>query len=174
MSFSAQQPERVKVSNLTPQSRRVSLTAKVVSTNPLREVVSRRDGTSHKVGEYLIGDETGTVLLTLWDADIEKVKDGDTVEIGNAYVTLFRGQMRLNIGKFGTLEISKTSIETVNTENNLSEKTYEQERSYGGYGQRRGGYGGGGGFGGGYGSGGGYGGYGRDRRGGGGRGGGFD
>jgi ssDNA-binding replication factor A large subunit len=174
MSFGAQQSERVKIANLTPQSRRVSLTAKIVSTNPLREVVSRRDGTSHKVGEFMIADETGSVLLTLWDADIEKVKDGDTVEIGNAYVTLFRGQMRLNIGKFGTLEISKTSMETVNTENNLSEKTYEQERSYGGYGQRRGGYGGGGGFGGGYGSGGGYGGYGRDRRGGGGRGGGFD
>jgi replication factor A1 len=173
MSFGGQQSERVKISNLTPQSRRVSLTAKVVSTNPLREVVSRRDGTSHKVGEFVIGDETGTVLLTLWDADTEKVKDGDTIEIGNAYVTLFRGQMRLNIGKFGTMEISKTSIETVNTENNLSEKTYEQERSYGGYDQRRGGYGGGGGggFGGGYGSGGGYG---RDRRGGGGRGGGFD
>jgi len=162
MSFSDQQPEKVKVGNLNPRSRRVNLTAKIVSTNPIREVVSRRDGTSHKVGEFLIGDETGVVLLTLWDADIDKVKDGDTVEIGNGYVTLFRGQMRLNIGKFGTLEISKTSIEDVNQGNNVSEKTYEQERSYGGYGSRRGGYGGGGG----------YGGY--DRRGGDRRGRGFD
>lgn len=162
MSFGAQQSERVKVENLNPRSRRVSLTAKVVSMNPVREVVSRRDGTAHKVGEALIGDETGVVLLTLWDADIEKVKEGDTVEIGNGYVTLFRGQMRLNIGKFGTLEISKTSVENVNQGNNVSEKTYEQERSYGGYGSRRGGYGGGGG----------YGGY--DRRGGDRRGRGFD
>jgi replication factor A1 len=157
MSFGGQQSERVKVTGLTPRSRRVSLTAKIVSTTPLREVVSRRDGTTHKVGEFLVGDETGVVLLTLWDADIEKVKEGDTVEIGNGYVTLFRGQMRLNIGKFGTLEISKTSIENVNQGNNLSEKTYEQERSFGGYGGR-GGYGGGGG---GYGGRGGYG----DRRG---------
>ena len=154
MSFGGQQSERVKVGNLNPRSRRVNLTAKIVSTNPLREVVSQRDGSAHKVGEFLVGDETGVVLLTLWDADIEKVKEGDTVEIGNGYITLFRGQMRLNIGKFGTLEISKTSIENVNQENNLSEKTYEQERSYGGYGSRRsGGYGGG------------YGGYDRERRG---------
>jgi len=142
MSFGGQPSERVKVGNLNPRSRRVSLTAKIVSTSPLREVVSRRDGSAHKVGEFLIGDETGVVFLTLWDADIEKVKEGDTVEIGNGYVTLFRGQMRLNIGKFGTLEISKTSIEEVNQENNLSEKTYEQERSVGGYGSQRGGYGG--------------------------------
>ena len=153
MSFGGQPSERVKVGNLNPRSRRVSLTAKIVSTSPLREVVSRRDGSAHKVGEFLIGDETGVVFLTLWDADTEKVKEGDTIEIGNGYVTLFRGQMRLNIGKFGTLEISKTSIEEVNQENNLSEKTYEQERSFGGYGSRRGGYGGG------------YGGYDRERRG---------
>jgi len=154
MSFGGQTSERVKVGNLSPRSRRVSLTAKIVSTNPVREVVSRRDGSTHKVGEFLVGDETGVVLLTLWDSDIDKVKEGDTVEIGNGYVSLFRGQMRLNIGKFGTLELSNTSLENVNQENNLSEKTYEQERSYGGYGSRRpgGGYGG-------------YGGYDRERRG---------
>ncbi len=142
MSISNQPSERVKVENLTPRSRRVSLTAKIVSTIPPREVVSQRDGSNHKVGEFMVGDETGSVLLTLWDADIEKVKEGDTVEIGNGYITLFRGQMRLNIGKFGTLEISKTSIENVNQGNNMSEKTYEQERSYGGYGRGGGGYGG--------------------------------
>jgi len=169
MSFSSQPSERVKVENLTPRSRRVSLTAKIVSVNPVREVASRRDGSTHKVGEFLIGDETGVVLLTLWDADIEKVKEGDTVEIGNGYITLFRGQMRLNIGKFGTLEISSTAMENVNQGNNMSEKTYEQERSsYGGYGRGGGGFGGGyGGSRGGYGgSRGGYGGGGYDRRGG--------
>jgi replication factor A1 len=167
MSFNNQPAERVKVENLTPRSRRVSLTAKIVSTIPPRDVVSQRDGSNHKVGEFMVGDETGVVLLTLWDADIEKVKDGDTVEIGNGYITLFRGQMRLNIGKFGTLEISKTSLENVNQGNNMSEKTYEQERSYGGYG-RGGGYGGSrGGYGGSRGGyGGSRGGYGSERRGG--------
>jgi len=137
MSFVDQPAERIKVEGLNPRSRRVNLTAKVLSMNPVRDVVSQRDGSSHKVTEYLIGDETGVVLLTLWDADIEKIKEGDTIEVGNGYVTLFRGQMRLNIGKFGTLEISKTSIENVNRDNNLSEKTYEQERTFGGYGPRR-------------------------------------
>jgi len=156
MSFRDQPTENVKVEGLSPRSRRVNLTAKVVSSNPVREVVSRNDGSSHKVTEFVVGDETGVVLLTLWDADIVKVKEGDIVDIGNAYISLFRGQMRLNIGKFGTMAPSKTSIGEVKKENNLSEKTYEQERSYGGYGGQRGfggdrSYGGGGGGGGGYG-----------------------
>jgi replication factor A1 len=92
--------------------------------------------------------------LTLWDDNIEKVNDNDTVRIENGYVTLFKGNMRLNIGKYGKLEPAAAPFEgTVNTENNVSSKTYEQERRP---------FRGGGGFGGG----GGYG--GRDRRGGGG------
>lgn len=153
MSISDQPVEKVKVETLSPRSRKVNLTAKIVSTIPPRDVVSQRDGSSHKVGEFMVGDETASILLTLWDADIEKVKDGDTVEVINGYITLFRGQMRLNIGKFGTLEISKTSMENVNEGNNMSEKTYEQERRYGGYGRGGGGYGGSRG---GYGGGGGY------------------
>jgi len=86
------------------------------------------------------------------------------VRIENGYVTLFKGNMRLNIGKYGKMEMAKEPLEgEVNTENNVSSKAYEQERRPfrrgGGYGGGRGG----GGYGGGRG-GGGYGG-GRDRRG---------
>jgi hypothetical protein len=42
--------------------------------------------------------------------------------------------MRLNIGRYGTLEPAETNIETVNTDNNLSEKQFEDERRrYGGF-----------------------------------------
>src|SRR5512137_353300 len=121
-----------------------------------------RDGSPHKVSDALIGDETGVVYLTLWDDNIEKVNDGETVRVENGYVTLFKGNIRLNIGKYGKLEPAQTPLAAeVNTENNVSSKAYEQER--------RPYRGGGRGFGGG---GGGYG--GRDRRGGGGYGGGGD
>src|SRR5208337_5140273 len=105
----------------------------------------------------LVGDETGVVYVTLWDDNIEKVNEGDTIRVENGYVTLFKGNIRLNIGKYGKLEPAKEPLAVeVNTENNVSSKAYEQERRpYRGGGR---GYGGGGG---------GYG--GRDRRGGGGR-----
>jgi replication factor A1 len=158
------QPVEAKVGELTPQSRAVNVTAKVVSKSEIREIPMGRDGSAHKVCDALVGDETGSVYLTLWDDNIEKVNEGDSIRVENGYVTLFNGNMRLNIGKYGKLEPAKEPLTVeVNTENNVSSKTYEQERrSFG----RGGGYGGGrgGGYGGGRGGGGGYG--GRDRRGG--------
>jgi len=122
-----------EVGNLNPGSRSLNLTVKVISKNPVREVVSRRDGTSHRVTEALVGDETGSILLTLWDDTIESVTEGDVVVVNNGYIRLFRGSMRLNIGRFGSLEASEEDIENVNTENNMSDKQYEQERRYSGY-----------------------------------------
>lgn len=125
-----------KVGNLNPGSRSLNMTVKVVSKNPVREVVSRRDGSSHRVTEALVGDETGSILLTLWDDTIESVTEDDVVDVNNGYVRLFRGSMRLNIGRFGSLEASEEDIENVNTENNMSDRQYEQERRYSSYGRR--------------------------------------
>jgi len=168
-------PVEAKVGDLTPQSKAVNVTAKVVSKTEIREIPMGRDGSPHKVSDALVGDETGVVYLTLWDENIEKVNESDSIRVENGYVTLFKGNIRLNIGKYGKLEPAKEPLSVeVNTENNVSSKTYEQERRpFRGRGGGRGGYGGGGGRGrGGYGGGGG-GGYrgdrdNRDRRGGGG------
>jgi replication factor A1 len=164
------QPVEAKVGDLTPQSRAVNVTAKVVSKTEIREIPMGRDGSPHKVSDALVGDETGVVYLTLWDDNIEKVNEGDTVRVENGYVTLFKGNIRLNIGKYGKLEPAKEPLTVeVNTENNVSSKTYEQERRP--FRDRGGGrgFGGGGGYGGRDRRGGGGGGYGgRDRRGGGG------
>jgi replication factor A1 len=128
-----------KVEDLNTNSRRVNITVRVESRNPVREVSSRSDGSTHKVTEVLVGDETGCVFLTLWDDNIEKINDGDTIKINNGYVSLFRGSMRLNIGRYGSFEAVEEGIEEVKTDNNLSDKQYEQERRY----SRSGGGGGG-------------------------------
>jgi len=162
------QPVDAKVGELTPQSRAVNVLAKVVSKSEIRDIPMGRDGSAHKVCDALVGDETGSIYLTLWDDNIEKVNESDTVKVDNGYVTLFKGNMRLNVGKYGKLELSETPMDVeVNTENNVSSKEYDQPRRP--YRGRSGGYGGRGG-GGGYGGRGGGGGYGG--RGGGGRGGG--
>jgi replication factor A1 len=153
-----QTPANVKVDSLNPQSRQLNLTVKVVKKGEPRETVSRSDGSSHKVVDALVGDETGAIYMTLWDDNIEKVKDGDIIDVKNGYVSLFKGSMRLNIGRFGSFEASQAAIAEVNDKNNLSDKTFEQERrpyqgfrprygDEGGYrGGGRGGGSGGGGF----------------------------
>jgi replication factor A1 len=161
----------MKVSDLQPYSKQVNTTVKIVQKGEARETVSRQDGTTHRVLDALVGDETGAIYMTLWDENIDKVNEGNTVMVKNGYVRPFKGSMRLNIGRYGSLEPAESALGDVNTQNNLSDKMVEERppyRSYGGGGRfGGGGYGGGrgggygGGRGGGYGRGGG--GYGRGR-----------
>jgi len=141
--------EPIKIGELTPSSREVNVVVKVVSKSETRSVTSGRDYTIHRVADALVGDETGCIYLTLWDDNIDKINEEDTLSINNGYINLFRGSMRLNIGRYGSFEVMKESpISEVNIDNNLSSKQYEQERrypprreSYGYGGERRGGYG---------------------------------
>ena len=122
--------ELMKVEKLGPNSREVNTVVKVVSKSEVRNVTGR-DYSVHRVADASVGDETGCVVLTLWDDNIDKINEEATIRVTNGYVNLFRGNMRLNIGRYGSFEIlEETPITEVNTENNLSEKRYEQERRY--------------------------------------------
>ncbi len=52
-----------------------------------------------------ISDETGTVKLTLWNEQIDKVNVDDTVSVENGFIKTFRGEIQLNIGKYGRLNV---------------------------------------------------------------------
>jgi len=125
----------IKVGELRTYSRRVNLVAKIVERREEREVFSRSDGRSHRVAESLIGDETASVLLTLWDEDIDRFEAGDVIQISNGYANLFRGSLRLNIGRYGSAEKVDQDLAEVNAENNLSMKQYGEgyRRSSRGY-----------------------------------------
>jgi replication factor A1 len=130
--------ELLKVEKLTPSSREVNTIVKVLSKSEVRNVTGR-DYSARRVADALVGDETGCVYLTLWDDNIDKISEEATIRVTNGYVNLFRGNMRLNIGKYGSFQLLEESpITEVNTENNLSDKRYEQERRYRRYGERRG------------------------------------
>ena len=135
---SSEGKDLIKVEKLTPYARGVNVIVKVVSKSEVRNVTGR--GGPHTVADALVGDETGSVILTLWDDTIEQIDEEDTISITNGYVNLFRGNMRLNIGRYGSFEaLEESPITEVNTENNLSLKQYEQERRYQPYRPRYGG-----------------------------------
>jgi len=115
-----------KIASLKPGLRNLSVTVKIVNIGAPRTIPPRRGGRSHLVAEALVGDETGSVILTLWDDQIKKFKAGDTIEIENGYTTVFKGSLRLNTGKSGRMEKIENKIGEVNTRNNLSERTYIQ------------------------------------------------
>lgn len=124
--------DMVKIGNLTQYSRKVYTVAKVISKTEEREVTSRSDMSTHKVAEALIADETGSIYLTLWDDVLDQVVDDQILNIKDAYVNLFRGSMRLNLGRYGSYELlDEAPFEDVDLDNNLSSKVFErQPRGY--------------------------------------------
>ncbi|MCS4541987.1 MAG: hypothetical protein HY929_06685 [Euryarchaeota archaeon] len=121
--------ELTVVGDLSPTSRNVNIIVKVVKKGDVKEIISRKDGSHHRVGDATVGDETGIVLLTLWDDMIEKLEVDHIYKIRNSFTSIFKGSLRLNLGRYGTIEeMKEKEIDRVNTENNLSEKRYEVPR----------------------------------------------
>jgi len=126
-----------KIKDLTAKSKRVNVVFKVVSVDEVKNVRSKKDRVAHAVTEAVVGDDTGTVLLTLWDEKVEQVQAGKTYKLVNGYVTLFKGTIRLNIGKYGELSEAEDLGAEVNQENNMSEHVYDEykrDRQYEGFG----------------------------------------
>jgi replication factor A1 len=143
--------ETRKVGELNPQTKRVNLLVKVISVGDAKEIPNRFGAEPRRVAEAVVGDETGTVILSLWQDQIGTVQADDVLEIENGYISLVQGHMRLNVGKYGKIVKSEKQIPEVNSAVNLSDAEHEQERRRfgprpGGFrpgGQRRDGYRGG-------------------------------
>jgi len=153
-----------KVRDLTPNSKQVNVLAKVINVGEPKEVMGKF-GDPRKVCEAVVGDDTATIILSLWNEQIGSIAKDEVILVDNGYVSLVRGHMRLNVGRYGNLSKSTEAIAEVNQSLDMSQQEFESERrSFGGGGYRDRGGGGGGGYGGGrYGGGGGGGGQGRER-----------
>lgn len=84
--------------------RGVNIRGEITEISETREVMTRY-GTTAKVATATLKDNSGSVKLTLWNEDIDKVTPGSIVEVSNGYTTAFRGVLQLNIGRFGKLKI---------------------------------------------------------------------
>ena len=141
-----------KVRDLTPNSKQVNVLAKVVSVGEPKEVMGKF-GDPRKVCEAIVGDDTATIILSLWNEQIGTIAKDEVVLVDNGYVSLVRGHMRLNVGRYGNLSKSTEAIAEVNQTLDMSQQEFESERrSFGGGYRDRGGYGGGRNYGGGGGS----------------------
>ena len=62
-------------------------------------------GKTGRVANATLKDDTGTIKLSLWNEQIDTVKQGATVRITNGYVGEWKGELQLSTGKFGKLEV---------------------------------------------------------------------
>ncbi|KAI3710235.1 hypothetical protein L2E82_40011 [Cichorium intybus] len=126
-------PVFVKVGDLKPGTNGHTLAVKVLSATTVLDKKSRytssytsRPGAAHtRISECLIGDETGTVLFTARNDQVDLMKPETTVIIRNAKIDMFKGSMRLAVDKWGRIEVTEPASFTVKEDNNLSLIEYE-------------------------------------------------
>jgi len=83
----------------------INITAKLRDKGEVRTVTTKFGET--KVCDAFLEDETGSIKLTLWAEDTEKVNDGNMVSLEGGYTTTFRNEVQLNKGrKDGKLEVT--------------------------------------------------------------------
>lgn len=102
---------RLEIKNVTPGIKNLNLTARIFRVFPAREF--EREGKKSSVANVILGDETGTVRLSLWDDQtmmLEKLKNGSAVEIFGAYTKDDgRGGTEIRVSKRGGIKVLEQS-----------------------------------------------------------------
>jgi replication factor A1 len=126
-------PVFTKVDQMKPGTNGHTLIAKVLSSETVLQKGGTRPSSSSLnnilrptvISECLIGDETGTIIFTARNEQVELMKSGNTVIIRNAKIDMFKGSMRLAVDKWGRIEVTDPAEFTVKEDNNLSLIEYE-------------------------------------------------
>ncbi|KAL0407389.1 UNVERIFIED_CONTAM: hypothetical protein Slati_4052800 [Sesamum latifolium] len=124
-------PVFVKVDALKPGTTGHTLVVKVVNSNTVLNKKPRNptfrgpQNQNTRIAECLVGDETGTILFTARNDQVELMKPGNTVILRNAKIDMFKGSMRLAVDKWGRVEVAEPANFVVKEDNNLSLVEYE-------------------------------------------------
>lgn len=103
-------PAHVKIEDLRVGMKKVNVVAEVLETaKPSKVHTQFRDNAL--VSNATIGDETGKILLCLWDQQVDAVSTGESIEVANAHVASFKGERQLRLGKNGKI----TKLENINS-----------------------------------------------------------
>jgi len=107
-----------QVSKMHPSSKGLNFKLKIVG-----DVTATENG---KWFEALAGDTSGTVLLSLTEAQKAGLSMGKNVIVQNAAVKMVQGHIRLAVDKWGKIETTAEELEgDVNKDKNVSETEFE-------------------------------------------------
>ncbi|PKA49298.1 Uncharacterized protein AXF42_Ash014200 [Apostasia shenzhenica] len=121
-NFNLRKPVFAKVDQLRPGTRGHTLAVKVVDSKVIKQK-GRPDGPQPRqmrISECLVGDETGMIVFTARNEQVDLMKPGSTLILRNAKIDIYKGSMRLAVDKWGRVEVTDPGDFTVKEDNNLS------------------------------------------------------
>ncbi len=91
----------MKVNELKDKTKVDELILKITKKEAPREV----RGGALRVCNFEGEDDTGKVTITLWNEQIDQVKEGDQIKITNGWCASYQDKLQVSPGKFGKLEV---------------------------------------------------------------------
>jgi len=120
-------PVFVQVKDLSPASVGFNVIVKVGEIKPIMNRLNL-DGTRLRISEAVVGDATGSIILSLRNDQIALVGEGDGLILRNAKIDMVNnGYMRVAIDRWGVIEkVTEEQVQfEINKGENLSEVEYE-------------------------------------------------
>jgi GNAT superfamily N-acetyltransferase len=91
------------INSLSSDMKKIVVEGKIVEKALPRSVKSRRRWQVLTVAEATLKDNSGDIVLVLWNEQIKQCTVGDKVRIEGGYVRKYLGVRQLNVGKVGKL-----------------------------------------------------------------------
>jgi replication factor A1 len=91
----------MNLNELRPGMENVNLSVRVLRLEEPRKVTTN-SGFTHVLIEGKVEDETGMMDLTVWNEQIESLKNveiGKTIDLRNCFITSFKGVLSVNVGR---------------------------------------------------------------------------
>tara|TARA_Y100000310_G_C20701769_1_gene830625 strand:- start:4634 stop:5773 length:1140 start_codon:yes stop_codon:yes gene_type:complete len=98
---------KLQIKNILPGMRSVETVGKVTQKFDIHEF--QKEDRKGKLGSMVIGDETGTIRIVLWQEQADKlnsIKEGDIIKIKDGYSKDNQGKKEVHISEKGTLIIN--------------------------------------------------------------------
>ena len=96
---------KAKIEELKVGMKHVNLEARVVEIPKPKMVYTKWSQRPGYVSNVLIADKTGTIRISLWNENINKVSEGDLIKIEDFKVSSFNGAPQLRMGRTGKISV---------------------------------------------------------------------
>jgi len=92
----------MKISDLKAGTGNVNVSGEISEKEDAREVITKF-GKKLRVASAKLKDDSGEIVLSLWNDDADGFAVGDKVKVENGWVSEFKNTPQLSAGKFGKI-----------------------------------------------------------------------
>ena len=94
----------MKIAEIRAGASNTSVSGEITTVEEPRSVTTKF-GKTTRVANATLKDDSGEIILSLWGDDIDKVSVGSTVSIENGWISEYKGNLQVSVGKYGKMTI---------------------------------------------------------------------